>query len=136
MTREYIKQLLPVLAAFADGKAIQFRIKSHHAWSESDDMAFDRGVENYRIKPEAKLRAWKPEEVPVGATLKHGSWQGGSAFRTIISGANADGIGWLVPDRDGRFETGFQSYRDLANDYRFEHSTDGGKTWLPCGVLE
>jgi len=131
MTREYIKQLLPVLTAFADGKAIQFRIKSHHDWEDGDDMEFDRGVENYRIKPEPKLRAWKPEEVPVGKMIRNLHWVHGSWGPSAILSSSPRGIQFLDQTKD---KTPTLFSLDWVRD-NCKWSEDG-KTWLPCGVLE
>jgi len=77
--------------------------------------------------PKAKVwRAWKPEEVPVGALVRG---KNTSPNRTIILAvyqnhyviALRESITYLCAD-------------EALNDW--EHSTDNGKTWQSCGVLE
>ena len=57
MTREEVKEMLPVLQAFADGKTIESRcIKGDKSlWYDDEDPSFDDDFE-YRIKPEPKYR--------------------------------------------------------------------------------
>lgn len=57
MTREEVKEMLPVLQAYADGKTIESRcIKGDKSlWYDDEDPNFDNDFE-YRIKPEQKYR--------------------------------------------------------------------------------
>lgn len=57
MTREEVKEMLPVLQAYADGKTIESRcIKGDKSlWYDDEDPSFDNDFE-YRIKPEPKYR--------------------------------------------------------------------------------
>ena len=58
MTREYAKELLPIIQAFAEGKEIEYRSKGfNEEWREMHEMSglsFDS--HEYRIKPEPKYR--------------------------------------------------------------------------------
>ena len=60
MTREEVKEMLPVLQAFADGKTIESRcIKGDKSlWYDDEDPIFDNDLE-YRIKPEINHRPFK-----------------------------------------------------------------------------
>lgn len=60
MTREEVKEMLPVLQAFADGKTIESRcIKGDKSlWYDDEDPSFDNDLE-YRIKPEQKYRPFR-----------------------------------------------------------------------------
>lgn len=56
MDREHAKELLPIIQAFAEGKAIQSRyINGSNTWLNDNNLSFGDGVE-YRIKPEPKYR--------------------------------------------------------------------------------
>lgn len=71
---------------------------------------------------EPKLRTWKPEEVPLGAWMREKTVGLPSLIVAITSNSLWRGHG-----------------DQMALDYalaHYEHSTDGGKTWLPCGVAE
>lgn len=63
MTREEVKEMLPVLQAFAEGKTIESRcIKGDKSlWYDDEDPSFDDDFE-YRIKPEPKFRPFKNAE--------------------------------------------------------------------------
>ena len=63
MTREEAKQLLPIIQAFAEGKAIESRcIKGDKSlWYDDEDPSFDDDLE-YRIKPEPTYRPFKDAE--------------------------------------------------------------------------
>lgn len=135
-TKEQAAYFLPFVQALADGRDLQFKTKSdpdtetcwvtllpRHGsadWFNEDDFL----NRMFRIKPEPKLRPWKAEEVPVGAMVKS---DGGGRY--VILGADTAGI--AVPRGDG---VEWRDYLITLNSYT--HSTDGGKTWLPCGVQE
>jgi hypothetical protein len=61
MDRERAKELLPIIQAFAEGKAIQWRASLYDPWITIDclgDIPDAKGFE-YRIKPEpTKPRDW------------------------------------------------------------------------------
>ena len=65
MTREKVKELLPVLEAYANGKTIQYCNQEYH-WEDvkpDEQLDFKGDVINYRIKPEPKYRPFNsPEE--------------------------------------------------------------------------
>ena len=68
MTKEEVKETLPVLQAFAEGKAIECRTKPGtistsipNEWTEIKEICFWNNVE-YRIKPEPKYRPFKSQE--------------------------------------------------------------------------
>ena len=63
MTREEAKVLLPIIQAFAEGKAIESRcIKGDKSlWYDDEDPRFDDDLE-YRIKPEPTYRPFKDAE--------------------------------------------------------------------------
>ena len=63
MTREEVKEMFPVLQAFAEGKTIESRcIKGDKSlWYDDEDPSFDDDLE-YRIKPEITYRPFKDAE--------------------------------------------------------------------------
>ena len=72
MTREEIKELLPIMQAWAEGKIIQFRKKGTVEWVDlyEDDLRVSSAY-HYRIKPEPKYRAFKTQEECWHEMLKH-----------------------------------------------------------------
>jgi hypothetical protein len=129
MNRAHWTKLLPIIQAFVDGKTIQF----HPNYSPSGDFAwkdlpadnatasFDNTV-SYRIKPESKLRPWKLDEVPVGATIR--TSEGTTA---LIMQADAAGI------KAGH--SLLWSPRDALTYCKWRWPI-GNQPWQPCGVLE
>ena len=75
MTREEIKKMLPILVAFAEGKAIESRcVKGDKSlWYDDEDPSFDDDFE-YRIKPEPNYRPFKDAEECWAEMLKHESF--------------------------------------------------------------
>ena len=72
MTREEVKEMLPVLQAFAEGKTIESRcIKGDKSlFYDYEDPSFDNDFE-YRIKPEQKYRPFMDAEECWQEMLKH-----------------------------------------------------------------
>lgn len=123
MTREEWKERLPLIQAFVEGKRIESRPVGYASWHNSVVPDFMLPTHLYRIAHEPNLRPWTAEEVPdcwvrtKGSDIKH----------RIVE----------VDSDNASFRAGRTFYSTL--EFAFgscEHSTDGGKTWLPCGVVE
>ena len=73
MTREEIKELLPIMQAWAEGKDIQIRNITDDGWDDINDdrMSFCAKAEAYRIKPEPKCRPFETQEECWNEMLKH-----------------------------------------------------------------
>ena len=72
MTREEAKEMLPIIQAYAEGKAIQ--IKKECDWLEvgkNTEVYFSESPSDYRIKPEPKYRPFKTQEECWNEMLKH-----------------------------------------------------------------
>ena len=61
MTREEVKEMLPIIQAFAEGKTIEV-FNASNTWEEIEDPLFCKGTKYYRIKPEQKYRPFKSKE--------------------------------------------------------------------------
>ena len=112
MTREQTIEAIRVMQAFVDGKEVQSMYAGN--WQTVTVPRWDWPNYNYRIKPTPVLRPWTADEVPLGAWMR---------FKKALH------------DRSVLAWTSNQADRDMWMDER-EHSADGGKTWLPCGVVE
>lgn len=117
MTKEQAREAAAVMLGWADGKEVQWRGSGTIEWNdflnrEGPVWIWDKY--EYRIKPTPVLRPWTADEVPLGAWMRS---KRNPQDRVLI--------GWVSVQAD----------RDSWLDER-EHSTDGGKTWLPCGVEE
>ena len=84
MNRKEAAELLPIIQAYAEGKAIESRcIKGDTSlWYDDKDPSFDDDFE-YRIKPEQKFRPFKNAKECWQEMLKHHPF------------------GWVVGRRDG-----------------------------------
>ena len=99
MTKEEAKEFYPILQAYAEGKAIECRIKPGtisagipNEWTEIKEIGFWNGIE-YRIKPEQKYRPFKDAEECWAEMLKHqpfGWLKGDECFYNIVSVSNID----------------------------------------------
>ena len=69
MTREEAKQILPIIQAFAEGKAIECREKDK--WYKVLEICNEMNPQDYRIKPEPKYRPFKDAEECWQELLKH-----------------------------------------------------------------
>ena len=114
MNKEQTKEAILVMQAFVDGKEVQSHFAGLERWDTLISPKWNWDDCAYRIKPTTVLRPWTTDEVPLGAWMR-GISSGG--YRWLIHTSSADHTRkeWLEHN---------------------EHSTDGGKTWLPCGVME
>ena len=87
MTREEAKELLPIIQAFAEGKAIQDKIEGVTDWIDTGEINFEFEGQKiiHRIKPESQYRPFKNQEECWNEMLKH------------------QPFGWLIVITDGRY---------------------------------
>jgi hypothetical protein len=113
MNKEQTKEAIKVMQAFVDGKEL---ISMRTPAVTADDPYWNWGndIEMYQIKPTATLRPWTADEVPLGAWMRV---KLDPKYRWLVVNVGNDDLRRVF---------------FLQN----EHSTDGGKTWLPCGVME
>lgn len=113
MNIEQTKEAIRVMQAYVDGKEVEFKWMSKD-WNSTVPPEWNWSAYDYRIKPTAVLRPWTADEVPLGAWMrsKHNPQD-----RMLIQ--------WVSSQADRELWLG-----------KNEHSTDGGKNWLPCGVVE
>lgn len=103
MDRNQAKELLPIIKAFSEGKAIESRyVKGGKAlWYDDEDLSFDNDFE-YRIKSESKYRPFANAEECWQEMQKHQpfGWlmsQNGKVNSLIIS---TDNEGLVIGDRN------------------------------------
>jgi hypothetical protein len=114
MNIEETKECIRVMQAFVDGKDLEV-LGPVGKWEPVHFPRWGWDDTQYRIKPTAKLRPWTADEVPLGAQVRSKSYHPDHRSMIIQSGNSMTREGWLTC---------------------YEHSTDSGKTWLPCGVME
>ena len=69
MKRKNVKELLPIIKAFAEGKQIQFF--NGGAWIDMEYPNFSEEPSLYRIKPKPKYRSFKSVEECLKEMQKH-----------------------------------------------------------------
>ena len=111
MNIEQTKEAIKVMQAFVDGKEVEHWY--YEMWVKIHVPRWDWGNTEYRIKPTPTLRPWTADEVPLGSIMRTKGLEGRCI---IIDTETSDDRSYWLNAR--------------------EHSTDGGKTWLPCGVME
>lgn len=113
MTPEQTIEAIRIMQAYVDGKEVQVLFAGK--WQTSNIPNWDWILQQYRIKPTATLRPWTADEVPLGAQVRSKTYHPDHRSLIIQSGNSMTREGWLTC---------------------YEHSTDGGVTWKPCGVVE
>ena len=122
MNRNQAKELLPIIQAYSEGKAIESRcIKGDKSlWYDDEDPSFDNDFE-YRLKPEPKYRPFKDAEECWVEMQKH------------------QPFGWLKSKKDGYYSfitmlnyrfrlNGYDGWRfdDVINKFTFADGTTFG----------
>lgn len=121
MTREEIKNLLPVMQAFADGKEIQY-VNSEGRVSDKETMFDDVSYAfRYRIKPEPTYRPFRNTEECWEEMQKHHpfGWIKNSYGHFEITGIKKEGVCFGVVNN-------FHGYEYLFTDYLFADGTPFG----------
>ncbi len=113
MNIEQTKEAIRIMQAFVDGKEVE-ALSPDKKWRRTPGPRWGWDDTEYRIKPTPTFRPWTADEVPLGAWMRMKSDR---KYRFLISNTE-----------------GFIGREHWLED--FEHSTDGGKTWLPCWVME
>jgi hypothetical protein len=123
MNKEQTIEAIKVMQAFVDGKEVIARHVNFGTWDTLISPKWSWEDCEYRIKPTPVLRPWTADEVPLGAwiKLKHDD-----DWKSLI----------LEVDRIGKICVyGGTIFCEAALE-NHEHSTDSGKTWKECGVME
>lgn len=124
MNRNQAKELLSIIKAFSEGKAIQLKTVDK-GWQDIHSASFDGNPKNYRIKPEPKYRPFKDAEECWQEMFKHQpfGWvideHGDKAF---IGAVNFDNSAFVC-DKDAIF------LEDMVKHFIFIDGT-------PFGILE
>ena len=126
--------------AWAQDKKVEGRPRMSAAWipvrpnvsisghQYSADVLLDPSF-IFRLAPEPpskRYRPWTPEEVPFRALIRFKDWSDGS--RLMICGVWNGGVMWVTAEG-----VVIKPPERLLNE-SWEHSTDQGRTWKPCGV--
>jgi len=120
------KEIAAIMATYEPGQVWQHRTKSCENWyTLTEEPKWSWDVSEYRRRPEPKLRAWRTEEVPVGALH---NWCG---FVSVILAAHDNKMFFISQRGEVTY-----NFLDSGAVHAGKFSLDNGKTWHPCGVLE
>ena len=130
MTREKVKEMLPILQAYAEGKVIECRTKPSavegtdvpNDWTKMKEIEYWNNTE-YRIKPEVKFRPFANAEECWEEMMKHQPF-GFTKFKNAKSGyymVTFIARGAIV----GMNNTPF-SYENMFDSYTFADGTPFG----------
>jgi hypothetical protein len=113
--REHWKEMLPIIQAFVDGKTLKV------GGAITNRADFTGSPNSYAIVEPPKLRPWRQEEFQLDAWFR---FTGNKGLWLKALSINEEAAMFL-PGQE-------RTYVELLR--CFEHSIDGGKTWLRCGV--
>ena len=122
MNRKEAKELMPIIQAFAEGKAIESRcIKGDKSlWYDDEDPSFDDDLE-YRIKPEPTYRPFKDAEECWQEMQKHQpfGWVKSTLFKDLAL-VNRVTTLYVEINRD------IIDYKDALDKFTFADDTNFG----------
>lgn len=133
MTRNEVKELLPIMLAFAEGKTIEERIIGNDNWIETDEIYGGRNNDydyrvNYRVKPTPKYRPFKNAEECWNEMKKHQPF----GWVKCKDGSTTNKFMFIcdISDKEATFNNCIEfTYYSFLEDYVFADGT-------PFGVLE
>ena len=128
MTREEVKEMLPVLQDFAEGKVIECRTKPSavkgtdipNDWTEMKEIGFWSNIE-YRIKPEPTYRPFKNAEECWQEMQKHQpfGWVKSTLFKDLALVERVTTL-YIVINRE------IIDYKDALEKFSFADGTNFG----------
>ena len=122
MNRNQAKALLPIIQAYAEGKAIESRcVKGDKSlWYNDEDPSFDDDFE-YRIKPELKCRPFKNAEECWQEMQKHQpfGWVKSTLFKDLALVKRVTTL-YVEINRD------IIDYKDALDKFTFADDTNFG----------
>jgi hypothetical protein len=129
MNIEQTIEAIRVMQAFVDGKEVE-AVSPAGKWETASTPRWNWGNDTkmYHIKPTATLRPWTADEVPLGAQVRSKSYHPDHRSMIIQSSYHPDHRSMIIQSGNSMTREGWLTC--------YEHSTDGGKTWHPCGVME
>lgn len=117
MDKKKVKELLPVIQAFSEGRPIQYRIKDNKSakWNDVDKNYHEFSPHSfmYRIKPESKYRPFKNAEECLAEMQKHQlfGWVKNQGLYRNIANVMSCSITFADNEaRDVNYEQAFKNY--------------------------
>lgn len=122
---------LEIVAGIVTGVTLQETANMDGAcqWRDYDRKTLNllgAAMQHFRLKPVPKIREWTRDEAPLGAHMR----LKGSKHRCLLSEVrtfNSNPEKWDMIVGANPYDAA-----TLLKDW--EHSTDGGASWFPCGT--
>jgi hypothetical protein len=111
-------------AAFAAGKAIQYRGSESSMWHDTVIPTWQFCCQ-YRIKPEPQWVQLGPKDVPCGSSVRMVSSQSGLEIESMVLRSSKNGI-YICGQVGNIYEVG---YDELFEDWQIKRPNEG---WKPC----
>ncbi len=127
ITQSNAREVAARLIDFAEGK-LQYMSSLDEVWEDISKVDLGRlteSVGSYRRKPEPKLRAWRWDEVPVGAVFRRKGEETYEALCTLSTSSGTIYIG--ISDFTAPV---------LLLDFEWHWPGPVAFVWMPCGVEE
>lgn len=115
MTIAQTIETIRVMDASINGMEVESKLIGTYDWVLDKNPSWNWLNYDYRIKPTTTIRPWTADEVPLGAQARS-KLKPSERFLITQSNLSLNLKQWLLGE--------------------YEHSTDGGVTWKPCGVVE
>ena len=130
MTREEVKELLPLIQAFAEGKQIQDKIEGVTDWVDTDEINLEYNGQKlkHRIKPEPVYRPFKTQEECWQEMIKHQpfGWVS-SKNKEAITFVYHISINYIHVHNEYNTLTGWTfNYKEMFDKYTFADGTPFG----------
>ena len=111
-----LKDKIKVMQHFAEGGKVEFKYTECSLWEFAYSPIWDWCTYDYRIQPPKTKQPLTAADFPPGTAIRDqsGIWQ----LITACTKDNLRAADWITPEK--------------LMEYKFEYSTDQGKTWLPC----
>lgn len=113
-TKEEVKNFLPIMKAYIEGKQIQY-LFDDEGWRDVKNPQFTDHSSKYRIKPETKYRPFKNADECLEEIQKH------------------QPIGWIKNDKDAYFSL---TFIDNKTDLNYQFYTYKFVDGTPFGIKE
>lgn len=116
MTRERVKELLPIMEAYSKGKQIQYYDAALEQWFNTPYPSFIKDVK-YRVVPEPKYRPFENRDECYRTMLNH------TPFGWVIDKLNSDRFNINSIDATG---VGDYTYKQAFEELNFADGTPFG----------
>lgn len=133
MTRKDVKDILPIIQAYAEGKTIQFRAHINDEWRDIKELPLNGFTGEYCIKQESKYRPFETKEECLQEMQKHQPF-GWIKSKKDGSSCYIEEISWLEKFREVVIT--YSTKESLLRDSKYIFNTYTFADDMPFGIKE